>query len=165
MPFDLYHLVTQCSIVVQQYYHIFPSHHHNKHSAWQHAIGVSWVSLTANPVNISQLTNNMWIQPCYGITIVMLYNAGWFWDGHTTYFLHTTLMSTLQDALHGHLVSWDPAATANHANISPLPNNMWIQPCRFFSTIWLHNAVLLLNSNTTYFLHTVIISTLHDSMP
>jgi hypothetical protein len=75
-------------------------------------------------------------------------------------------LNEYQAGLHGHfLVSWDPAATANHANISPLPNNMLLQPCRFFSTIWLHNAVLLLNSNTTYFLHTVIISTLHDSMP
>jgi hypothetical protein len=122
MPFDLYHLVTQCSNVVQQYYHIFPSHRLNTHSAWQHAIGVSWVPVTANPVNtISQLTNNMWIQRCYGITIVMLYNAGWFWEGHTTYFLHTTLMSTLQDTLHGHLLGV----------VGPCCNS---KPCQYITT-------------------------------
>ena len=126
---------------IEQYYHIFPSHHVNTHSAWQHAIGVSWVPVTANPVNISQLTNNMWIQPCYGITIVMLYNAGWFWDGHTTYFLHTTLMSTLQDSMatwcRGTLLQqqtrsiyhhYPTICESNHA-VSSLPSGYTMQYC------------------------------------
>jgi hypothetical protein len=110
-------------------------------------------------------TNQQYVNPtmlwdCYCHVVQCRMVLGWSYHIFPSHHLNE-----YPAGLHGHLVSWDPAATANQVNISPLPNNMWIQPCRLISTIWLHNAVLLLNSNTTYFLHTIKISTLHDSMP
>ena len=87
--------------------------------------------------------------------------AGWFWEGQTADFLHhTTLISTLHEPMlatvcPGTLLQQQTMPIYHHSPTICEPNHV----------IWLLNAVLLLNSNTTYFLHTVLISTLHDFMP
>jgi hypothetical protein len=99
MPFDSFHQVTQCSIVVQQSHHLFPSHHLNFHSASLHgASSCLWVlcdPVTAKPLHALQPANDMCVQPCCLIAGIICHNAMLLFNTHTTDFLHTTSTSTL----------------------------------------------------------------------
>ena len=158
-----YH-VTQCSMVAEQSNHLLPSQRLYIHCACAHCLWLFWNPVTANQLHALQLTNRMWIHPCCLIPGIMLHKAAWWLNSQTTYFHHTTSITT-GCACCGHnlWVYWDPVA-AKQLHALLLTNNMWIQPCCLIPGIMLHKAAWWLNSQTTYFHHTTSINTVHVNM-
>jgi hypothetical protein len=87
--------VPQCSMVLEQSNQLLSSHHLHNHCSCVHGLWVYRDPVTAKQFHALPLNNHMSMQPCCWIIGIRLHKAAWWLNSQTTYFHHTTSITTV----------------------------------------------------------------------